>query len=94
MDPGQREAGKSIGMSRAMVLKRVTLPQALRIAVPTVGGYFIALLKDSSLVSFICKRDFPCTLTPALSTDGLRIGNGIWSDQTAVALAKLKGSRS
>lgn len=53
IDPGQREAGKSIGMSRAMVLKRVTLPQALRIAVPTVGGYFIALLKDSSLVSFI-----------------------------------------
>ncbi|MER9256623.1 amino acid ABC transporter permease [Mesorhizobium sp. M0598] len=53
IDPGQCEAGKSIGMSRVMVLKRVTLPQALRIAVPTVGGYFIALLKDSSLVSFI-----------------------------------------
>ncbi|MFA1677402.1 amino acid ABC transporter permease [Rhizobium mongolense] len=53
IDPGQREAGKSIGMSRLMVLKRVTLPQALRIAVPTVGGYFISLLKDSSLVSFI-----------------------------------------
>ncbi|MER9133960.1 hypothetical protein, partial [Mesorhizobium sp. M0768] len=33
------------------------------------------------------KRYFRCTLTRALSTDGLRIGNGIWSDQTAVALA-------
>ncbi|MER8656165.1 MULTISPECIES: hypothetical protein [unclassified Mesorhizobium] len=42
----------------------------------------------------IRKRYFPRTLTPALSTDGLRIGNGIWSDQAAVALAKLKGSRS
>ncbi|MER8872554.1 hypothetical protein NKI04_21985, partial [Mesorhizobium sp. M0814] len=33
------------------------------------------------------KRYFRCTLTRALSTDGLRIGNGIWSDQAAVALA-------
>lgn len=40
------------------------------------------------------KRYFPRTLTPALSTGGLRIGNGIWSDQAAVASAKLKGSRS
>ncbi|MER8970647.1 hypothetical protein NKI25_34525, partial [Mesorhizobium sp. M0808] len=35
----------------------------------------------------IGKRYFRCTLTRALSTDGLRIGNGIWSDQAAVALA-------
>lgn len=53
IDPGQREAGKSIGMSSVQIYGRVILPQALRIAVPTVGGYFIALLKDSSLVSFI-----------------------------------------
>ena len=35
------------------MFRRVILPQAMRIAVPTVGGYFISLLKDSSLVSFI-----------------------------------------
>lgn len=53
VDKGEKEAALSMGMSRATVFRRVTFPQAMRIAVPTVGGYFIALLKDSSLVSFI-----------------------------------------
>ena len=57
IDPGQREAGLSIGMSRMMIYSRVILPQALRIAIPTVGGYFISLLKDSSLVSFIAVNE-------------------------------------
>lgn len=57
IDPGQREAGLSIGMSRTMIYSRVILPQALRIAIPTVGGYFISLLKDSSLVSFIAVNE-------------------------------------
>jgi His/Glu/Gln/Arg/opine family amino acid ABC transporter permease subunit len=53
VDPGQRDAGLSIGMSRFTVFRRVSLPQAMVIAVPTIGGYFISLLKDSALVSFI-----------------------------------------
>jgi His/Glu/Gln/Arg/opine family amino acid ABC transporter permease subunit len=53
IDAGQRDAGISIGMSRATVYRRVILPQALLIAVPTLGGYFISLLKDCALVSFI-----------------------------------------
>ncbi|MEI2805604.1 MAG: amino acid ABC transporter permease [Albidovulum sp.] len=57
IDPGQREAGLSIGMSRSMIYGRVILPQALRIAIPTVGGYFISLLKNSSLVSFIAVNE-------------------------------------
>jgi His/Glu/Gln/Arg/opine family amino acid ABC transporter permease subunit len=57
VDKGEKEAGLSIGMSRFTVFRRVTLPQAMRIAVPTVGGYFIALLKDSSLVSFIAVNE-------------------------------------
>ena len=57
IDSGQRDAGLSIGMSRLTVFIRVILPQALRIAVPTIGGYFISLLKDSSLVSFISVSD-------------------------------------
>jgi His/Glu/Gln/Arg/opine family amino acid ABC transporter permease subunit len=57
IDDGQRLAGISIGMSQIRVYSRIVLPQALRIAVPTVGGYFIALLKDSSLVSFIAVND-------------------------------------
>ena len=57
LDKGQREAGLSIGMSRTKIYRRVILPQALKIAVPTVGGYFISLLKDSSLVSFIAVNE-------------------------------------
>jgi His/Glu/Gln/Arg/opine family amino acid ABC transporter permease subunit len=53
VDEGQKDAGLSIGMSRITVYRRVVLPQAFRVAIPTVGGYFISLLKDSSLVSFI-----------------------------------------
>lgn len=57
VDKGEKEAGMSLGMSRFEVFRRVTLPQAMRIAIPTVGGFFIALLKDSSLVSFIAVSD-------------------------------------
>ncbi|KJH78419.1 amino acid ABC transporter permease [Pseudomonas sp. ES3-33] len=57
LDKGQREAGLSIGMSRNKIYLRVILPQALKIAIPTVGGYFISLLKDSSLVSFIAVNE-------------------------------------
>ena len=40
-------------MSPIQTYTRIILPQALLIAVPTVGGYFISLLKDCALVSFI-----------------------------------------
>ncbi|PDT77463.1 amino acid ABC transporter permease [Sinorhizobium sp. BJ1] len=54
---GQREAGLSIGMSQTKIYQRVILPQAFRVALPTMGGYFIALLKDCSLVSFIAVNE-------------------------------------
>jgi polar amino acid transport system permease protein len=57
VDPGQRAAGISLGMSEAMVYRRVVLPQAFRTALPTLGGYFVSLLKDCSLVSFIAVNE-------------------------------------
>ncbi|SFU09925.1 amino acid ABC transporter permease [Paraburkholderia aspalathi] len=57
VDNGQREAGLTIGMSHTMIYRRVILPQALKVALPTIGGYFISLLKDSSLVSFIAVNE-------------------------------------
>lgn len=57
IDVGQREAGLSIGMSQATIYRRIILPQAFRVALPTMGGYFIALLKDCSLVSFIAVNE-------------------------------------
>ena len=50
---GQTEAALALGMSRGLALRRIILPQALRVALPGVANDFIALLKDSSLVSVI-----------------------------------------
>ncbi len=50
---GQMEAALSLGMSTPLALRRVVLPQAFRLALPSVTNDFIALLKDSSLVSII-----------------------------------------
>jgi polar amino acid transport system substrate-binding protein len=50
---GQMEAALSLGMSRPLALRRIVLPQALRVAVPGVTNDFISLFKDSSLVSVI-----------------------------------------
>ena len=46
-------AGLALGMRRWVIYRKIILPQAAIIAVPTVGGYFISLLKDCALVSFI-----------------------------------------
>src|SRR5437870_5348533 len=50
---GQSEAALALGMSRWLALRRIVLPQALRVALPGMANDFIALLKDSSLVSVI-----------------------------------------
>jgi cystine transport system permease protein len=50
---GQREAAHSLSMSYTQSLRRVILPQAIRIAVPPVGSRFIAIMKDTSLASVI-----------------------------------------
>jgi polar amino acid transport system substrate-binding protein len=51
--PGQMEAALSLGMSRRMALRRVVVPQAVRIVIPPVTNDFIALFKDTSVCSVI-----------------------------------------
>ncbi|HVZ01652.1 MAG TPA: amino acid ABC transporter permease [Dongiaceae bacterium] len=53
VDKGQYQAGMALGMKRWAIYWKIILPQAMAIAIPTVGGYFISLLKDCSLVSVI-----------------------------------------
>ncbi len=53
VDPGQREAAEAMGMRGALILRRVILPQAFRIALPPYGNTLVMMLKDSSLVSTI-----------------------------------------
>jgi polar amino acid transport system permease protein len=48
---GQREAALALGMSQSQIMRRIILPQALRLVVPPTGNEFIAMLKDSALVS-------------------------------------------
>jgi len=48
---GQREAAMALGMTPWQTMKRVVLPQALRFAIPPIGNDFIAMTKDSALVS-------------------------------------------
>jgi polar amino acid transport system permease protein len=50
---GQQEAARSLGMSGALAMRRIILPQALRIIIPPLGNNFIILIKDTSLVSTI-----------------------------------------
>jgi polar amino acid transport system substrate-binding protein len=51
--PGQMEAALSLGMSRGLALRRVIVPQAVRIVIPPVTNDFIALFKDTSVCSVI-----------------------------------------
>jgi His/Glu/Gln/Arg/opine family amino acid ABC transporter permease subunit len=53
VDPGQELAGRALGMSRARILRRVIVPQAVRIIIPPTGNEFITMLKLTSLASVI-----------------------------------------
>jgi len=54
---GQMEAARSLGMSHFQAMRYVVLPQAFRVILPPMGNEFIALLKDSSLVSVVAVAD-------------------------------------
>ncbi len=53
IDPGQREAGRSLGLSARQTMRHVIWPQALRRMIPPLGNQFIISLKDTSLFSVI-----------------------------------------
>jgi glutamine transport system permease protein len=53
IDRGQTEAARSLGMTHAQAMRYVILPQAFKRVIPPLGNEFIALLKDSSLLSII-----------------------------------------
>ncbi len=53
IDKGQMEAGRSLGMTWTQTMRFIILPQAFKRIIPPLGNEFIAMLKDSSLVSVI-----------------------------------------
>lgn len=57
IDRGQSEAARSLGMTYAQSMRYIIFPQALRRIIPPLGNEFIAMLKDSSLVSVIAMEE-------------------------------------
>jgi polar amino acid transport system permease protein len=54
---GQIDAAQAIGMTDRLTMRRVVLPQAIRIVTPAIGNEFIAMVKDSALVSIISVQE-------------------------------------
>lgn len=57
IERGQMEAARSLGMTYVQAMRYVILPQAIRIILPPLGNDFIAMVKDSSLISVLAVRD-------------------------------------
>ncbi len=57
VDIGQTEAGRALGLNYGKTMIKIILPQAIKNVVPTLGNEFIALLKETSVVSFIAVVD-------------------------------------
>ncbi len=57
VEKGQIEAGRSLGMSHWQTMRHIILPQAVRRVLPPLGNNFVAMLKDSSLVSVLGVQD-------------------------------------
>jgi len=54
---GQLEAAAALGMTDRHRMRRIVLPQAVRIVIPAIGNEFIAMIKDSALVSFVALQE-------------------------------------
>jgi ectoine/hydroxyectoine ABC transporter permease protein EhuD len=54
---GQAEAAAAVGMTHRLAMRRILIPQAIRIVIPSLGNFFVSMFKDSSLVSVITMRD-------------------------------------
>jgi ABC-type amino acid transport system permease subunit len=50
---GQHDAAAALGMTHGLAMRRIVLPQAIRIVLPTLGNYFIGLFKDTALCSVV-----------------------------------------
>ena len=53
VDPGQMEAGRSLGMNYFTTMRFIVIPQAIKNILPALGNEFITLLKDTSLITVI-----------------------------------------
>lgn len=57
VDPGQMEGGRAVGLSFGTTMIKIVIPQAVKNILPTLGNEFIALIKETSVVSFVGAAD-------------------------------------
>ena len=57
VDTGQMEAGRAVGLSYSVTMLKIVVPQAIKNILPTLGNEFIALIKETSVVSFVGAAD-------------------------------------
>lgn len=57
VDPGQMEAGRSLGMSRLQTTWKIVLPQAMKNILPAIGNEMIALLKETAVAGYVAVQD-------------------------------------
>ncbi len=57
VDHGQMEAGRAVGLSFGVTMLKIVIPQAVKNILPTLGNEFIALIKETSVVSFVGASD-------------------------------------
>jgi polar amino acid transport system permease protein len=62
VDEGQTDAAHALGMSRLQTMRRIVLPQAMRVIIPPTGNETISMLKTSSLVSVIAYKELLYTV--------------------------------
>jgi polar amino acid transport system permease protein len=62
VDEGQTDAAQALGMTRLQTMRRIVLPQAMRIIIPPTGNETISMLKTSSLVSVIAYTELLYTV--------------------------------
>ena len=63
VDRGQLEAGRAVGLSYGTAMMKIVIPQSVKNILPTLGNEFIALVKDTSVVSFVAAVDLYKTFT-------------------------------
>ena len=100
---GQTEAAQALGMPDSLIMRRIVLPQATRIVIPAIGNEFIALIKDSALVSVIAVQEllwraqragrqdfntFEALTVAALVYWGLTIAFSIFQDRLEKRMAR------
>ena len=81
VDPGQVEAAQSLGMKPTLIMRRVILPQAIRVFLPPYGNTMIMMLKDSSIASAITVSE--------LTRNGQLIAASTFKNMTVFTLVAL-----